>query len=143
MEHCKKEFISAFQITRKIIFEVEYYTLSNNKHAYFSTSANELNQPKTDYSICGQAQYDLLPKYGKAFRIWKKWNEKHLKDLNDAEYNLLITDINELKNIYNYIFVELDETQKPYSPNIPFYAIKKLSMLDIPNKNRKPIEYKY
>lgn len=143
MGQYKNEFISAFQITRKIIFEVKYYTLSNNKNAYFSTSANELNQPKTNYSACGQAQARLLPKNSIAFRFWKKWDKKHLEDLSGDEYTSLIADINVLKDKYNYIFIKLDETQKPYNPNIPFYAIKKLSMLDMPDKNRIPIECKY
>ena len=52
----KKEFIASFQLSKKIIFNVNYYTLGNNSSSYFSTSADEFNQPKTGYCRCGQAQ---------------------------------------------------------------------------------------
>jgi hypothetical protein len=54
------KFHTAFQLTRKIIFKVSYYTLGSNDSAYFSTSVCEFNQPKTDFSRCGQAQKGLV-----------------------------------------------------------------------------------
>lgn len=36
-----KEFMYCFQISKLIVFEVEYYTLGGNKAPYFSTSAAE------------------------------------------------------------------------------------------------------
>ena len=68
----KKEFIASFQLSKKIIFEVNFYTLGNNSHPYFSTSAYEFNQPKTDYRRGGQAQEDLTKGFYVARRFWKK-----------------------------------------------------------------------
>lgn len=50
----KKEFLSVFQLSKTKIFEVDYYTLMTNQHPQFSTSANEFNRPKNNYSSCGQ-----------------------------------------------------------------------------------------
>lgn len=66
----KYEFMYAFQITRKIIFEVRYSTLGSNQHPYFATSAEEFNQPKTDYERGGQCQGDLLT--GPALDFYQK-----------------------------------------------------------------------
>ena len=70
------EFHAAFQLTRKIIFEVSYYTLGSNDSPYFTTSAEEFNQPKTDYNRAGQAQDDLCTGAARAF--YKKWDLFHL-----------------------------------------------------------------
>lgn len=42
-----KEFMYCFQISKLIVFEVEYYTLGGNKAPYFSTSAAERLHPET------------------------------------------------------------------------------------------------
>ena len=68
----KKEFIASFQLSKKIVFNVNYYTLGNNSSPYFSTSADEFNQPKTDYCRGGQAQEDLTKNFLTARRFWKK-----------------------------------------------------------------------
>ena len=115
----------AFQITRKIIFEAEYYKLGNNPTAHFSTSASEFNQPKTDWKQCGQAQETLLPKNSLAYKFYKKWDKKHLQDLTEEEYNELIKDIEILKSKYNYLEQEQDE--KLYKTHISFYDLKELS----------------
>ncbi len=47
-----------FQISKKIIFEVNYWGL--NETPYFSTQAAEFNQNRSDYVQCGQAQEELL-----------------------------------------------------------------------------------
>ena len=133
----KKEFIASFQLSKKIIFEVNFYTLGNNSHPHFSTSAFEFNQPKTDYCRGGQAQEDLTKNFLAARRFWKKWDKKHLQDLTEEEYKELIQDIEVLKEKYNYIYEELDESLKPYNPNIRFYNMKKLSMLKLPNSRNK------
>lgn len=52
----KKEFKYYFQITKLVMFEVEYYTLGNNKNPYFATSANKFYKNKRDYECGGQAQ---------------------------------------------------------------------------------------
>ena len=133
----KKEFIASFQLSKKIVFNVNYYTLGNNSSPYFSTSADEFNQPKTDYCRGGQAQEDLTKNFLAAKRFWKKWDKKHLQDLTEKEYGELMQDIETLKEKYNYIYKELDESLKPYNPNIRFYDLKKLSMLKLPNTKNK------
>lgn len=60
-----KEFMYCFQISKLIVFEVEYYTLGGNKTPYFSTSAAEFIRSKRDYNRCGQAQRELLPKHSR------------------------------------------------------------------------------
>lgn len=115
----------AFQITKKIIFEIEYSQLSGNETPYFSTSANEFNQPKTDWRQGGQAQEILLPKNSLAYKFYKKWDKKHLQDLTEEEYNELIKDIEILKSKYNYLEQEQDE--KLYKTHISFYDLKELS----------------
>lgn len=42
----KKEFKYYFQITKLVMFEVEYYTLGNNKSPYFTTSASKFFRNK-------------------------------------------------------------------------------------------------
>ncbi len=115
------EFHAAFQLTRKIIFEVDYYTLGSNKSAYFTTSACEFNQPKTDFNRGGQAQEDLC--FGPAKTFYKKWGPKHLHELNDAEFEEMIKDLEVLKQHYNYI--EHKENSRPR--DISFYEEKELS----------------
>ena len=73
-----------------ITFEVSYYTLGNNSSPYFSTSANEFIRSKRDYNRGGQAQNDLLT--GKAMQFFKKWDELHLKDLTENQYDEKIKD---------------------------------------------------
>lgn len=118
----------AFQITKNIIFNVEYYILGDNKAPYFSTSANEFNRPKTDYRQGGQAQADLLPRFTPARKFWEKWDKKHLQALTDSEYLELLKDIEELKNAYNYI--EQKQISK-YQSGFAFYEEKELSMRQI------------
>ena len=131
----------AFQLNKTTIFEVEYYQLNGNQTPHFSTSAAEFNRPKTDWNRCGQAQEDLLPRNSYVYKFYKKWDVKHLQDLSNEEYAELVTDIKRLKNIYNYI--ELDQDEKLYRTYIPFWALKNLSMLKLPNKNNTPQQYKY
>ena len=125
-----KEFLAAFQITRTTIFEVKYYTLGNNSHPYFTTSAEVFNRPKTDFSRCGQCQKDVLT--GHAYRFYKKWNAYHLKDLTESEYEEMMKDMQLLFDTYNYIFYDnCIEDGKIDKSNISFYDIKNLSMLKI------------
>ena len=102
----QKEFISAFQITKLIIFEVEYYTLGSNTTPYFSTQANQFCRSKRDWSICGQAQAELLPKHSKARKFWEKWDSYHLHKLTDEKLEELLADLEELKKHYNYLYRE-------------------------------------
>jgi len=116
------EFHAAFQLTRKIIFEVSYYTLGSNSSAYFTTSACEFNQPKTDFNRCGQAQKDLC--FGAAKDFYEKWDKHHLCKLNDQQFEDLVKDLEVLKQHYNYI-----EHKKDFKPeDIRFWQEKELSM---------------
>lgn len=126
----KKEFMYCFQISKLIVFEVQYYTLSTNTTPYFATSANEFIRSKRDYSRCGQAQAALLPKGSPARRFYEKWDHLHLKDLTPAQYEELTTDIEELKARYNYIEDVRDcfgRSAGCYKTRIPFYEIVELS----------------
>lgn len=123
----KKEFIAVFQISKKIIFEVNYYTLMDNENAHFTTSANEFNQPKTDYKICGQAQEKLLSANSTAGLFFKKWDSKHLSDLTEDEYVEMVADLEKLKEKYNFLYKELDESEKPYNPYFYFSDLREFS----------------
>ena len=120
------EFSYAFQLTRKIIFDVDYHTIGSNEYPYFSTSANEFNQPKTDWCRCGQAQGELLT--GAAKRFWEKWDYLHCKKIeNEAQFNELIEDIEELKNKYNYVEHIADDHVR----DVSISESKELSMRDV------------
>ncbi len=119
----KFEFHFAFQLTRKIIFKVSYYTLGSNNHAYFTTSANEFNQPKNDWCRCGQAQKELCSGLSKMF--YEKWDKYHLKDITEQEvFDDLIKDIEYLKQHYNY----LEEKGEKCPNDFSFWQLKELSM---------------
>lgn len=133
----KKEFIASFQLSKKIVFNVDFYTLGNNSHPHFSTSAFEFNQPKTDYRRGGQAQEDLTKNFYIARRFWRKWDKKHLQDLTEEEYTELITDLEKMKQTYNYLWSELDEAKKPYNPYFSFWRIKELSKMKLLNTRNK------
>lgn len=125
----------AFQISKKIIFEANYYQLRGNEKPHFSTSASKFNQPKTDWERCGQAQEALLPKSSEAYKFWEKWDKKHLQDLTNTEYNELLKDIELLKECYNFIEQEQDESlNKEF---LTFYELKELSMKK-PKSERRP-----
>ena len=126
----KKEFKYCFQITKLIMFEVEYYTLGNNKSPYFVTEANEFFKNKKDYKSGGQAQDRLLPKNSIARQFWEKWDKKHLKDLSDNEYREVVKDIEELKEKYNYIEYIKDNFKGKYE-NFSFGEIVLLSKADL------------
>lgn len=116
------EFHTAFQLTRKIIFEVSYYTLGGNESAYFTTSACEFNQPKTDFDRCGQAQKDLC--FGPAKTFYEKWDKYHLHKLDDNQFEEMIKDLEALKQNYNYV-----ENKADFKPeDIGFRQEKELSM---------------
>lgn len=120
----KKEFHALFQLNKKIIFEVNYYTLGNNTSPYFTTSAVEFNQPKTDYRSCGQAQEELTKGYYTAKNFYKKWDAKHLRNLTEEEYAEMREDMKKLEKTYNCLIMEFDgKANKDFS----FYEIKEFS----------------
>ena len=123
----KTEFHYAFQVSRMIIFEVDYYTLGSNKEPYFATSAAEFNRPKSDYNSSGQAQESLLKGFPTAYNFYKKWDPYHLKDLTDEQYEELVKDIERLKQKYNYVEQKKD-TFAGSDSGISFYQARNLSM---------------
>lgn len=124
-----KEFKACFQITKAIMFEVEYYKLGNNKNPYFSTSAIVFTRNKRDISQCGQCQNKVLPKGSVARSFFRKWNDKHLEKMSDSEFMEMLEDLEILKNEYNYIYRESEIFGTV--EDIQFYECKELSMLDL------------
>ena len=102
----KQEFHAVFEITRSIIFEVNYYTLGSNRSPYFTTSANQFNRPKTNYNCCGQAQNELLHGHALAHLFYRKWDKLHLKDLTDVQYSEMRYDLTLLEKYYNMEYTE-------------------------------------
>lgn len=118
-----KEFQAAFQISKLTVFEIEYYTLWKNDQPYFTTSASEFCRSKRDYSRCGQAQKELLKPGTAARAFFDKWDALHLHDLTPAQYDEMRNDLETLQEKYNFIFQELDETRRPYDPDIGFCTL--------------------
>lgn len=104
----KPYFFYAFQMSKTVIFEINYYLLGNNQSPYFHTSAAQFNQPKSDFNHCGQAQETLLKGHSAAMDFYKKWDSLHGKDLTQEQYNEMQADIEILKEKYNYILQETD-----------------------------------
>ena len=119
----------AFQMSRKVIFNVSYYLLGGNKEKYFSTSADQFNQPKTDFNTCGQAQKELLKGHSKAMKFYNKWDFVHIKDLTVEQYNEMVQDIEGLKDQYNFIFHDNDR-------DISFSEERELSMQPVKKTKR-------
>ena len=122
-----KEFLAVFQMSKTIIFEVDYYTLCNNETPHFTTRAAQFCRNKRDYNQGGQAQKSLLRNYPTAMRFFKKWDAHHLHDLTPAQYIELREDLDELKSRYNFIYEELDESMRPYNPSISFHLLAEWS----------------
>lgn len=82
----KKEFKYYFQITKLVMFKVEYYTLGDNESPYFTTSAYKFFRNKKGYERWGQAQDQVLPENSIVRQFWEKWDKEHLKNLSDDKY---------------------------------------------------------
>lgn len=91
-----------FQLTKTVMFNVNYYRLGNNTSKYFSTSADHFNKPKTDFDQCGQAQESLL--FGEAMKFYKKWDYMHTEDISSEQYKEMLQDIELLKAKYNFLY---------------------------------------
>ena len=118
-------FSMVFQITKIVMFEVNYHKIGSNTGPYFSTSAMLFNRSKTDYTGCGQCQASVLPIASTARMFYKKWNKYHCKDIMDGEtYKELLSDLEMLKEKYNYVerFDNID---------ITFNQCRALSMLPL------------
>lgn len=128
-----QKIIYSFQITKNIIFEVSYKTLRDNRAPYFSTVAGKFNKSKTDWVQCGQSQKDLLPVNSAARDFWQKWDTEHLHELSKEKYTELLTDIDKLKEKYNYINSDSFSAQRDLS----FQEIKGATK----QADRDPFEY--
>ena len=135
----RKEFLYVFQISKMIVFEVNYYTLGSNAAPYFATSAAEFIRSKRDYSRCGQAQEALLPKFSEAMRFYKKWDPCHLHDLTPEQYEELTADIETLKARYNYVEDVRDRFGEGARNHIPFYAVVELSKMEPKKRIKKEV----
>lgn len=93
----------AFQISSKIIFNVSYYFCGGKENAYFTTSADQFNGPKTDYNHCGQAQKELLKGAGAAMAFYRKFDPLHLEGLTQDQHADVLAGIEKLKGLYNWI----------------------------------------
>lgn len=122
-----KEFQAVFQISKMVLFEVNYYHLCNNEKADFSTSAEQFVRNKRGYSACGQCQKDVLPKLSKAYKFYKKWNKKHLQELTEQEFEEMYNDLEELKQTYSYMQDEFDINARPYNPYFGFDRLVEFS----------------
>lgn len=118
-----KEFIAVFQLTKRIIFEVKYYTLLDNSHPYFTTSASKFMRNKRDYEDRAQTQREMLQGFPAAMAFFKKWNPCHLKEMSQEQYTEMRRDLTVLERVHNCIVRELDETTRPYNPGFGFYFL--------------------
>ena len=116
----------AFQLGKKIVFEVNYYRCGSNENKYFTTSCAKFNQPKTDFNHCGQAQKELLKGFHAAMSFYKKWDFTHCLDVTLDQHLEIIADIEILKSKYNFI-------EGKYSSN--FSNLKDLSKLELKKVN--------
>jgi hypothetical protein len=110
-----------FQVTKQIIFQVDYYRLGNNTHKHFSTAATELSRNKSGIVCCGQAQDELLKEHPQALFFYLKHDSKHLKDLTPAQHQEMLQDLEQLKQRYNYL--EKIDADRGFN----FYAEQELS----------------
>ena len=97
-----------FQLSKKIVFEVNYYLLDNNNNKHYTTSAAEFNQPKTDYRQCGQAQKELLKSFPLALNFYRRFDELHIKDLTESQYDEILIGLDKLKYAYNFLYSNND-----------------------------------
>ncbi len=132
-----KEFIATFQLSKTIIFNVEYYTLLTNKKPHFSTSADEFCRSKKDFRRCGQAQEELTKGFRAARQFYKKWDAHHLHELTEEQYNEMVADLDVLKDKYNFMEKMLDEKAKPYNPRFGFWRLVEFSKQEPKWKQKK------
>lgn len=122
-----KDFSIAFQITRLVVFEVRYSHIGDNKEADFATSAEMFTKNKKTYSNAGQCQERVLSEGTPARDFYDKWDAKHLQKLTPEEYDELMSDLQVLKNEYNYI-------ERNDNRDIPFYDVLELSKQPLKSK---------
>lgn len=85
------------------------------------------------YSDAGQCQNRILQKGSVARRFFRKWDKHHLRQLTDEQLDELYSDLEELKNTYNYIIKEKD-TFRNENCSFSFDRCKELSMMELKKK---------
>lgn len=95
-----------FQLSRMVMFEVNYYRLRGNKQPYFATSAQVFCRSKRDITRGGQCQAEVLKDFPAAYKFWKKWDGEHLSRLSYKKYQELLDDIEILKDEYNWDYTK-------------------------------------
>lgn len=131
-----QEFIAVFQISKTILFYINYYTLLDNLTPHFATSVTQFCRSKRDFTSAGQGQDCLLPLCSKARKFWKKWDKHHLAELTPDLYAEMCRDLEELKEEYNYLYNGLDENARPYNPRFYFTDLVEFSKQE-PKKRRR------
>lgn len=132
-----QEFIAVFQLSKTIIFEVQYYTLGTNGKPHFATAASRFAKNKKGYTECGQAQDYLTRGFISAWNFYKKWDKHHLHDLTPAQYEELQADLQKLKARYNFMYKELDAAKRPYDTHFSFYHLAEWTKQAPKKYNRK------
>jgi hypothetical protein len=92
-----------------VIFTVNYHVIGRNSHPHFSTLAAMFNQPKTDYKTIGQCQEEVLPRNSVAHKFYQKWDKCHGYDLTQEQYDEMAKDLEELKEVYNWVTITYNE----------------------------------
>ena len=97
-----------FQLSRMVMFNVSYTRLMGNKQPHFATSAQVFCKNKKGITRGGQCQSDVLKDFPLAYEFWQKWDNKHLHRLDVEKYEELLSDIEELKEEYNWDYTKSD-----------------------------------
>lgn len=80
---------------------------------------------KKGFTRCGQIQNEVTKNYKTARQFCEKWEPKHIKKITDEEYNEIVSDLETLKQAYNYVEWE----SKDGWQSVPFYKLQELSKL--------------
>ena len=64
-----------------------------------------MNNCRTDINEGGQAQKRLLPESSAAYKFYEKWDKKHLQVLTEDEIKECLSDIEKLKEQYDYVCI--------------------------------------
>ncbi len=100
----KKEFYAVFQLSKTKVFYVDYETVGGNDHPYFATRAGVFCKNKLDWRTVGQCQSVVTDGYPEAKAFFRKWDRLHLHDLSEAEYAEMQSDLDALKERYNFLY---------------------------------------
>lgn len=126
----------AFQITKYILFEVDFSKIGSNDVPHFSEYVIMFSHQKTGYMSCFRGQENALPLVSAAKIFYKEWYKYQMVDIMDsATYKKLLCDLDGLKEKYNYI-------ERFDNRRLTFYQLKKLSMLPLKKENKQSVSKK-